>query len=74
MRISSVKSFSWLAVNRITCFQMERQLLHKDRLGNIAFIIEGESSAIMNAIPLHLKAGDGDLLLIKKQTLLTRCT
>ncbi len=29
MRISSVKPVPWLAVNLITCFQMERHLIHR---------------------------------------------
>ncbi len=65
MRISTVKPVSWLAVNRH---------FRHNKLRNIAFIIEGDSSAITNAIypslavnygsvyllPLHMKTGDGD--------------
>ncbi len=54
MRISSVKPVLWLAVNRHHLFSdgaaFNTQREFTDKLRNIAFIIEGDSSAITNAV------------------------
>ncbi len=54
MRISSVKPVPWLAVNRHHLFSdgaaFNTQREFTDKLRNIAFIIEGDSSAITNVV------------------------